>query len=75
MTVKDKLAGPLRQVQKTARRVEQCIQDSKLPLDADEYVDKFKPHMIDIVLEWCRGAKFGDICKMTDIFERPHCIH
>jgi ATP-dependent RNA helicase DOB1 len=75
MTVKDELAGPLRQVQETARRVAQCIQDSKLPLDVDEYVDKFKPHMIDIVLEWCRGAKFADICKMTDIFEGPHCIH
>jgi hypothetical protein len=25
--------------------------------------------MMDIVAAWCRGASFGDICKMTDLFE------
>jgi ATP-dependent RNA helicase DOB1 len=25
--------------------------------------------MIEVVYAWCEGAKFADICKLTDIFE------
>jgi len=25
--------------------------------------------MMDVVHSWCKGAKFADICKMTNIFE------
>ena len=24
---------------------------------------------MDAVLQWCRGSKFADICKLTDVFE------
>ncbi|MCP5934278.1 hypothetical protein NL369_29605, partial [Klebsiella pneumoniae] len=24
---------------------------------------------MDAVLQWCQGARFVDICKMTDVFE------
>ena len=40
-----------------------------MPLDEQTYVDSFKPDMMDIVYAWCQGAKFNQICKMTDIFE------
>lgn len=69
VTVKAELAGPLRQLQETARRIGQIKLDSKLPVDVEEYAAKFQPQMMDIVLAWCRGSKFSDICKMTDIFE------
>merc|ERR1712071_410302 len=38
-------------------------------MEEDDYVEQFKPFMMDIVAAWCRGASFGDICKMTDLFE------
>jgi ATP-dependent RNA helicase DOB1 len=66
---KDELQAPLRQLHDTARRVAQAILDSKLPIDVEEYTKKFQPHLMDIVLAWCRGAKFLQICKMSDIFE------
>jgi hypothetical protein len=25
--------------------------------------------MMDVVLQWCKGAKFSEICKLTDVFE------
>ena len=43
--------------------------DAKLDIDEDAYVEKFKPFMMDVVFEWCKGASFMQLCKMTDIFE------
>ena len=43
--------------------------EAKLELEEDEYVERFKPFMMDIVYEWTKGASFLEICKMTDMFE------
>jgi len=69
ITPKEELQGPFRQLQDTARRVAQAILDSKLTIDVEEYVQRFQPHLMDIVQAWCKGAKFYQLCKMTDIFE------
>ena len=38
-------------------------------MDAEAYVEKFKPSLMDVVYTWCNGASFAQICKMTDVFE------
>ena len=43
--------------------------EAKIELEEDEYVERFKPFMMDIVHEWTKGASFKDIIKMTDMFE------
>ena len=43
--------------------------EAKIELEEDEYVERFKPFMMDIVHEWMQGASFKDIIKMTDMFE------
>ncbi len=63
------LSGPLKQMQDLARRIAKVSVEAKLELEEDEYVEKFKPYMMDLVAAWCRGSSFGDICKMTDLFE------
>ena len=63
------MAGPLRVVQENARRVATIWRECGIEVDVSEYVQKFQPHMMQIVHEWARGAKFIDICKMTDVFE------
>merc|ERR1711864_10052 len=63
------LSGPLRTMQDMARRIARVSREAKLELEEDSYVEKFKPFMMDIVHEWCRGASFLSICKMTDMFE------
>lgn len=65
----EELAGPLRSMQEMARRIAQNSRDAKIELDVDDYVSKFKPFMMDVVYEWCKGASFSNICKMTDLFE------
>lgn len=52
-----------------AKRIAQVKVDAKLPCDVEEYVGQFKPHMMEVVYKWCQGAKFSDICSMTQVFE------
>ena len=56
-------------VQDTARRVARVSTEAKLQLDEAEYVEKFKPHLMDVVFSWCNGATFSQILKMTSVFE------
>lgn len=67
--LKDELAGPLRVMQEAARRIAKIAIESKLSLVEDDYVASFKPELMDAVYSWCKGAKFSEICKMTDVFE------
>ncbi|KDN37581.1 antiviral helicase [Tilletiaria anomala UBC 951] len=67
--LKEELAAPLRVLQETARRIAKVSKESRLPLNEDEYVKSFKVELMDAVIQWCRGAKFADICKLTDVFE------
>nr|XP_031861831.1 uncharacterized protein CI109_002660 [Kwoniella shandongensis]KAA5528903.1 hypothetical protein CI109_002660 [Kwoniella shandongensis] len=67
--LKEDLAAPLRTLQETARRIAKVSNESGIALVEDEYVQSFKVEMMDAVLQWCKGAKFSDICNLTDIFE------
>ncbi|CAO1370413.1 unnamed protein product [Diamesa tonsa] len=65
----EELGGPLKQMQDFARRIAKVAIECKLELDENEYVEKFKPSLMDVVLAWSKGASFLQLCKMTDIFE------
>ncbi|KAL1687663.1 rRNA-processing arch domain-containing protein [Schizophyllum commune] len=67
--LKEDLAGPLRTLQETARRIAKVSKECKLPVDEDAYVQSFKVELMDCVLQWCKGASFAEICKLTDVFE------
>ncbi|KAF7232500.1 hypothetical protein EG68_08886 [Paragonimus skrjabini miyazakii] len=55
--------------QDTARRIARISNECRLKVDEDAYVDSFKPHLMDLVDAWTRGASFAKICSMTDLFE------
>ena len=65
----NELSGPLRTMQDMAKRIATVSKEAKIEIDEEQYVQKFKPYMMDIVFEWCKGATFMQICKMTDLFE------
>lgn len=65
----EELSGPLRQMQDLARRIAKVSRECKMELDEESYLEKFKPSLMDVVLAWCKGSTFADLCKMTDIFE------
>ncbi|KAK0442400.1 rRNA-processing arch domain-containing protein [Armillaria borealis] len=63
-------AAPLRVMHEVARRIAKVSKESKLPIREDDYVASFKVELMDTVMQWCKGASFQDIKKLTaDIFE------
>ncbi|KAI9505900.1 rRNA-processing arch domain-containing protein [Coemansia spiralis] len=67
--LKEDLAVPLRVMQESARQIAQVSNECKLRVNEEEYVESFRPELMDVVNAWCRGAKFSQICRMTDVFE------
>ncbi|WFD26071.1 RNA helicase [Malassezia nana] len=67
--LREELTGPLRVLQDTARRIAQVSVESQLPVVEQEYVQSFKVELMEAVLQWCQGARFADICQLTDVFE------
>ncbi|CAH1772734.1 unnamed protein product [Owenia fusiformis] len=65
----EELSQPLRIMQETATRIAKVSVEAKLELNEEEYVEQFKPHMMDVVHAWSNGCSFLQICKMTDVFE------
>jgi ATP-dependent RNA helicase DOB1 len=59
------LAAPFRSLQECARNIASVARDCRLEMDAEEYVAKFNPSLMEITFAWCRGAKFIDILKMA----------
>lgn len=62
--LKEELSSPLRILQETARRIAKVSTESGIALIEDEYVQTFKVEMMDAVFQWCKGAKFAEICKV-----------
>ena len=56
-------------MQEAARRIAKVSQECKLAVNEEEYVQRFRPELMDVVYAWCQGAKFAQICKQTDVFE------
>lgn len=61
---------PYNSLLEVARRVGQVSKQCKLEIgDLDEYLGKFKMELMDVVFQWCKGASFAQICRMTDAYE------
>ncbi|KAI8854668.1 NUC185 domain-containing protein [Chytridium lagenaria] len=68
-SMRDELAKPFKKLKEAAQRIAKVSVECKLPLDELEYVESFRPELMEVVFEWCKGAKFAAICKLTDMFE------
>ena len=55
-------------MQDTARRIAKLKLDAKLAIDEDDYVASFCPAMMKVTYEWCNGAKFSEIMKLTEMY-------
>ena len=65
------MAAPLRVMQEIARRIAKVSKESKLAFDEDEYISSFKVELMDAVVQWCKGASFTEICKVSPATNRP----
>lgn len=67
MNIKEDLAGPLRVLQETARRIAKVSNESKIAVVEDEYVQSFRVEMMPVVLAWCQGKNFAEIAKVGSL--------
>jgi len=67
--LREELATPFREIQKQARIVAKVSQESKLPVNEEEYLQTFKHQLMEVVYAWSKGSTFAQICKMTDVYE------
>lgn len=63
------LEQPLKIMQDLAKRIATVSKEANLDLDEQEYIEKFRPNLMDVVYVWSRGASFADVCKQTDAYE------
>lgn len=63
------LDGPYNKLQECARKIADAWIDAKLDVDKEKYLEKFSPNIMELVMEWCNGAKFAEIMKLTEMFE------
>ena len=53
----------------TAKRIAETSLDCRLDVNRDEYVDRFRPEMMEMMFAWARGATFAELCKISDTYE------
>lgn len=41
----------------------------QVDIDVDEYVNSFRPDIMEVVYAWAKGAKFVEIMKLAKVFE------
>ncbi|KAJ2994608.1 ATP-dependent RNA helicase mtr4 [Globomyces sp. JEL0801] len=66
---KPELSKPLQALKTTAKRIAKVANECKIQIDEEEYLNSFPPDLMGVVYAWALGAKFSQICKMTEVFE------
>ena len=59
------MVEPFEKLREHARRVATAVEEAKLSIDVAAYVDNLSVSLIDVVVHWCRGAKFADVMEMA----------
>lgn len=67
--LKPELSEPLKQLQDMANKIAKISKESKLEIVEKDYVESFRPELMEVTYAWCKNATFTQICKMTDVYE------
>ncbi|KRZ18144.1 Superkiller viralicidic activity 2-like 2, partial [Trichinella zimbabwensis] len=59
----------LNSLHKIAKRIAKATLEANLEIDETDYLQSFKPYMMQVVHAWCLGESFFKITGMTTIFE------
>lgn len=59
--LKEGLQKAYREIQSQARVIAKISQESKLPVNEEEYLQSFKHELMEVVYAWAKGASFAEI--------------
>lgn len=65
----EELDQPLKIMQDLAKKIAIVSKECSLDLDEQEYIEKFKPSLMDVVYAWSRGASFAEVCRTSGVYE------
>lgn len=65
----EQVSGCLQTLREIAKYVASVVQDCKLVIDLDMFVESFRPELMEASYEWSQGMKFSEIMKLTDVYE------
>jgi ATP-dependent RNA helicase DOB1 len=68
-SLRPELKEPFNAVQIMAKHIAKISRECKLEVVEVDYLAKFKYELMEVVFKWCNGGTFGEICKMTDVYE------
>lgn len=58
-TLTEEMAKPYREIQAQARQVAKVSMESKVLVNEEEYLNLFKPELMEVVYAWTKGASFA----------------
>ncbi|KAI9298253.1 antiviral helicase [Neoconidiobolus thromboides FSU 785] len=67
--VRDELKEAFNTIQQKAKYICKVTNECRIPMEEDLYLKTFKPDLMDVVLAWCAGVSFEQLCGMTEVFE------
>lgn len=67
--LKPELAEPLKDMQDMAIKLAKTYRECQIDIVEKDYVETFRPELMEVTYAWCQGATFTQICKMTDVYE------
>lgn len=67
--LKPELAEPLKAMQEMATRLAKVYKECKIDIVEKDYLELFRPELMEVTYAWTKGASFTQICKMTDVYE------
>jgi ATP-dependent RNA helicase DOB1 len=67
--IQDNMTSPYQKLVSTARKIARVCIESNIDLEEEAFVKSFNPALIEVTYMWASGARFADICRVTEIFE------
>lgn len=66
--LKQQLVDPLNDLQETAEKIAAVSAECKLEMDAQEYMESFKPTLMDIIDKWSKVSLAAEIKSASQLF-------
>lgn len=67
--LKAELSEPLKNLQDMALKIAKVAKECKIEIVEKDYIESFRPELMEVTYAWSKNATFTQICKMTDVYE------
>lgn len=51
------------------KKVATILVECKVDINEEEFINSFNPELMEVTYKWCKGKKFEEVCKLTEVYE------